>query len=515
MEIMEIVFVIIAFVLGFGISYIARYFNILKANTSAAQVIDEANKKANNIEKSAILDAKTLAHEYKMQAEEEAKVRRQEIVELEQILLKKEQAIDKRDMMLASRQEILMSKEDTYEKKSEKLKNDELLLEKKINEQLEILEKISGYTKIEAKEVLIEQVKSQIESEMAAMIRDAEDEAKETAEEKAKNLIANAMQRFSAEQANERTIATVSLPSEEMKGRIIGREGRNIRAIEAATGVDLIIDDTPEAITVSCFDPIRREIAKLSIETLIQDGRIQPGRIDEIVNKSRENVNKVIKEAGEQAIFELGLTKVNKELVMMIGKLKFRTSYGQSALKHSMEVAYLSGMLAAEIGEDENLARRAGLLHDIGKAIDFEQEGSHIELGAKYARKYGENDIVINGIETHHGNKPPIGIIPILVTTADALSASRPGARMESLENYVKRLEKLEAISNEFEGVESTYAVQAGREIRVIVKPELIDDLQCFKLAREIREKIENEMTYPGQIKVNVIRETKAVEIAK
>ena len=512
---MTIIVFIVAFILGALSLQILRHFSIIKANTQASDIIEEANKKAINIEKHAILDAKTLAHEYKMEAEQDIKARRQEISEMESHLSKKEQAIDKKELLISGRQELLMNKEDELERKVEKIKRDEEALEDKKKDQIKLLENISGYSKHEAKQELIEQVKSQIENEMSALIKEAEEEAKEKSETKAKELVATAIQRYSAEQANERTIATVALPSEEMKGRIIGREGRNIRAIEAATGVDLIIDDTPETITVSCFDPIRREIARQSLDALIQDGRIQPSRIEELVNKAKENVDKTIKEAGEQAIFELGITKISKELVNLIGKLKYRTSYGQSALKHSMEVAFLTGMMAAEIGENEKLARRAGLLHDIGKAIDFEQEGSHVELGAKFAKKYGENATVVNAIESHHGNVPTKGIIPVLVAAADALSASRPGARMESLENYIQRLEKLEEIGNGYPGVESCFAIQAGREIRVIVKPDEVDDIACFKLARDIKNQIEKELTYPGQIKVSVVRETKASEVAK
>ncbi|MDF9867583.1 ribonuclease Y [Bacilli bacterium PM5-3] len=512
---LDIVIFIVAFILGALFLQALKHFSIIKANTKADEIVEEANKKAINIEKHAILDAKTLAHEYKMEAEQDIKARRQEISELELNLSKKEQAADKRELLISGRQEILTNKEEELERKYEKLKKEEELLEDKKKEQITLLENISGFSKQEAKQELVEQVKSQIQNEMSALIKEAEEEAKEKSEATAKNLVAIAIQRYSAEQANERTIATVALPSEEMKGRIIGREGRNIRAIEAATGVDLIIDDTPETITVSCFDPIRREIARQSLDALIQDGRIQPSRIEELVKKSKSNVDKTIKEAGEEAIFELGITKMPKELVTLVGKLKYRTSYGQSALKHSMEVAFLTGMLAAEIGENEQLARRAGLLHDIGKAVDFEQEGSHIELGAKYAKKYGENPVVINAIESHHGNVPANGIIPILVAAADALSASRPGARMESLENYIQRLEKLEKIGNEFAGVESCYAIQAGREIRVIVKPDEVDDIACYTLARDIKNKIEKDLTYPGQIKVSVLRETKASEIAK
>lgn len=506
---------VIAFILGVLFFFALTRLNIVKAGAKANEIIVEANKKAIDIEKHAVLDAKTTAHEYKISAEQEIKERRQEIIELEHDLNRKEQMVDKKEMIVSGRQELITSKENELEKRLQKIKKEEEKIEIHKNEQLSMLEKISSYTKVEAKEELIQIVKSQIEIETSTIIKEAEEEAKEKADDIAKDYIATAIQRYSAEQAGEKSISTVALTNEEMKGRIIGREGRNIRAIEAATGVDLIIDDTPEVITVSCFDPIRREIARQVLEQLVQDGRIQPTRIEELVKKAKEDVDKAIKKAGEEAIFELGITKMAKELVYLVGKLKYRTSYGQSALKHSMEVAFLTGMLAVEVGENEILARRAGLLHDIGKAVDFEQEGSHVELGVKYAKKYGEHEYVINGIETHHGNKPPIGIIPILVTAADALSASRPGARMESVENYIKRLEQLEDIAKQFNGVENSFAIQAGREIRVIVKPEEVSDLECFKLARDIKEKIENELTYPGQIKVNVLRETNAVETAK
>ena len=351
--------------------------------------------------------------------------------------------------------------------------------------------------------------------EVTAFIKEQEDEAKSKASLYAKDIIAAAINRYSQEETIERTVNVVALPSEEMKGRIIGREGRNIKAIENATGVELIIDDTPEAITISCFDPVRREIARLSLETLIRDGRIQPGRIEEVVQKTKNELNEVIQKTGEDAIFELGLSRVNKEIVMMLGKLKYRTSYGQNGLQHSLEVAHFAGMMAAELGLNQQLARRAGLLHDLGKAVDHEMEGSHVELGAKFAKKYGENATVINAIESHHGDVEPTSVISILVAAADTLSAARPGSRSETIENYIQRLEKLEEISKSFQGVDKVFAIQAGREVRVVVKPDKVDDLASHKLAREIRDKIENELTYPGHIKVTVIREIRANEIAK
>ena len=354
-----------------------------------------------------------------------------------------------------------------------------------------------------------------MEKEVATYILEKEDEAQQKAADTVKNIIATAIQRYAQEETIERTVSTVTLPSEEMKGRIIGREGRNIKTIEQLTGVDLIIDDTPDALTISCFDPIRREIARLSLETLMRDGRIQPARIEEVVNKVTKEMNDTMIKVGDDAVFKLGIGKIHRELVKLIGRLKYRYSYGQNVLQHSMEVAYFAGIMAAELGLNQSLAKRAGLLHDIGKAIDFEQDGSHIELGSKVAKKYGENAVVINAIESHHGEVPPTSLIANLVAAADALSAARPGARFESMEGYIQRLEQLENIANEFDGVERTYAIQAGREIRVMIQPEKVDDVKMTKIAHDIREKIENEMTYPGQIKVTLIRETRVSEIAK
>ena len=382
-------------------------------------------------------------------------------------------------------------------------------------EQLELLEKISGFSKEQAKEVVMQNVKSTMAKEVTLYINEQEMEAKLTAEKKAKELIVTAMQRYAADIASDQTVTVVTLPNEDMKGRLIGREGRNIRTIEAVTGVDLIIDDTPEVIVLSSFDPLRREIAKVTLETLIKDGRIHPARIEELYDKVCEDYKKIIREKGEEALFELGISKVDPEIVELVGKLAFRTSYGQDALAHSKEVAHLAGLMASELGENVQLAKRAGLLHDIGKAIDFEVEGSHVEIGADIAKKHGEDKVVINAIESHHGDKKAEYIISELVAVADALSASRPGARNDSLENYVKRLEELESIGNSMEGVEKTFAMQAGRELRVMVKPDEIDDLSSYKIAREIKDKIEETMQYPGTIKVVVIRETRAEEVAK
>ena len=401
------------------------------------------------------------------------------------------------------------------EKKSEELGKLEAQLKEQIDAKIVELEKIAAMSANEAKEELFKLVEQKMSKEVTAFIKEQEDEAKSKASLYAKDIIAAAINRYSQEETIERTVNVVALPSEEMKGRIIGREGRNIKAIENATGVELIIDDTPEAITISCFDPVRREIARLSLETLIRDGRIQPGRIEEVVQKTKNELNEVIQKTGEDAIFELGLSRVNKEIVMMLGKLKYRTSYGQNGLQHSLEVAHFAGMMAAELGLNQQLARRAGLLHDLGKAVDHEMEGSHVELGAKFAKKYGENATVINAIESHHGDVEPTSVISILVAAADTLSAARPGSRSETIENYIQRLEKLEEISKSFQGVDKVFAIQAGREIRIVVKPDKVDDLASHKIARDIKTKIEEELTYPGHIKVTVIREIRASEIAK
>lgn len=512
-------FAIVTYVLAVGIGILGYFvftkLRISKANVDASKIIDEATVKADNIVKEAILDAKTQAYEYKLEAEKEVKEQRLEVTKFENKLLQREQNIDRRDIALQGREDVLEEKSKQLGKKSEELGRLEAQLKLQIDSKIEELEKIAKMSANEAKNELFKLVEQKMANEVTAYIKEQEDEAKSKASMYAKDIIAEAINRYSQEETIERTVNVVSLPSEEMKGRIIGREGRNIKAIESATGVELIIDDTPEAITISCFNPIRREIARLSLETLIRDGRIQPGRIEEVVQKTKKELNEVIQKAGEDAIFELGLSRMNKELIMMIGKLKYRTSYGQNALQHSLEVAHFAGMMAAELGLNQQLAKRAGLLHDLGKAVDHEMEGNHVELGAKFAKKYGENATVVNAIESHHGDVPATSVISILVAAADTLSAARPGSRSETIENYIQRLEKLEEISKNFEGVDKVYAIQAGREVRVVVKPDKVDDLMSHKLAREIKDKIENELTYPGHIKVTVIREIRANEIAK
>lgn len=515
----EFVWGIIGLVLGVicGILFmrVKPIFGLKEAQKKVQKAVKEAETKAEQIVRSAQLDAKSLTYEMKAEADKEIKEKKAEVQSLENKILQREQSIDKRDIALQGKEEILDQKNEQLTKRSKELDKREQDLDTKFDAIIKELEKVSAMTQQEAKQVLFERVQEKIAGEIASYIKTKEEEAKDKVNETARNLLGLAVQKYSQEVACEKTISVVALPSDDLKGRIIGREGRNIRTLEQKIGVDLIIDDTPEVITVSCFDPIRRETARLALEYLIKDGRIQPGKIEEAVDKATQEVNESTKAAGEEAMFKLGINKINKDLVNIIGRLKYRTSYGQNVLQHSIQVAYLAGIMAAELGVDQYLARRAGLLHDLGKAVDFEMEGSHVDIGVRLAKKYGERPEVINAIASHHGDVPATNVISNLVAAADTLSAARPGARSESLENYIQRIEKLEQISKEFEGVSNAYAIQAGREIRVMVVPSVVDDIKSFKLARDIREKIENELTYPGQIKVTVIRETRATEIAK
>lgn len=485
------------------------------ADAQAKQVIRDAEIKAERITKNAELDAKQAVFEAKQQAQSEARQMKADAQAEASKLDIREDTIDRRDAALTAKEADLDKKNDTLTAKIADCDAKTAELSTKIDSIISELEKVSGMSTKEAHDEIMARVESKMSSEIAAYIKNQEDEARDTAQAKAADLLSLACAKYAQEVTTERTVSVVSLPSDEMKGRIIGREGRNIRIIEQTLGVDIVIDDTPEVITVSCFDPIRREIAKRTLETLVKDGRIQPGRIEEVAAKSKRDIETETQKSGEEAAFRLGLPKINRELLGYLGKLKYRTSFGQNALDHSIEVAYLAGIMAAELGQDQLMARRAGLLHDIGKAVDFEQEGSHVQLGSELARKYGEPDIVINAIESHHGDVEAKYIISHLVAAADTLSAARPGARSETLETYVKRVEQLEVIAKGFEGVQQAFAMQAGREIRVMVVPEKVSDNDSVRLAQEIKEKIENEMTYPGTIKVSVIREYKAIETAK
>ena len=485
------------------------------ARKEADKLIEKAEKEAEKTKRDRLLELKEESYKLKEQTDNEIKEKKKEIAELKESVDEREKNLNKRDELLQERERGLDARDKDLLASQKEIQEKDAKMESILKEQLALLESISGFTKEKAKEMVMRKVEDEMSGEIAIYLRERENDAKLEADRKAKEYLVASMQKYATDVANEQTVTTVSLPNDEMKGRIIGREGRNIRTIEAITGVDLIIDDTPEIIVLSSFDPLRREIAKVTLEGLIKDGRIHPARIEELYDKTCEDFKALIREKGEEALFSLSITRVNPELVDLIGKLYFRTSYGQNALQHSIEVGNLAGLLASELGENVALAKRAGLLHDLGKAIDFEVEGSHVELGAEFAKKYGEGEIIINAIESHHGDKKPTHVISELVAIADTLSAARPGARNDSLENYIKRLEQLEEIGNSVKGVDKTFAMQAGRELRVIVKPEEIDDLESYKIAREIKDQVEEKMQYPGTIKVVVIRETRAEEIAK
>ena len=510
-----VLLLIVGLFVGAIIAFIIMSLKKKSEQYKASSIIEKAKKEAEKAKRDALLEAKEETYKLKLETEKEIKEKKEEIKSNEERLLQRESSIDRRDGLLQNREQMLDEKENSIIKKQKDIQKLEEKAENVIKEQIEKLEKISGFSKKQAKEEIMKQVELSMSKEIAAFIKEKEADAKMEVDKKAKNLLVESMEKYASDVTNEQTVSVVNLPNDDMKGRIIGREGRNIRTIEAVTGVDLIIDDTPEAIVLSSFDPLRREIARQTIEALIKDGRIHPSRIEELYDKTCKELNIKIREYGEEAMFELGITKLDPELVTILGKLYFRTSYGQNALKHSKEGAHLAGIMAAELGENVALAKRAGLLHDIGKAIDFEIEGSHVEIGANIAKKYGEDKVVLNAIESHHGDKKPNCVISVLVAIADSLSAARPGARNDSLENYVKRLEQLESIATDFDGVDKAYAMQAGRELRVIVKPDKVDDLGSYKTARDIKTRIEKEMQYPGTVKVTVIRETRAVEEAK
>ena len=513
---MEFVYAIIGVLVGIAIGFFVGMVyrkkvaerEIGSAELEATRLINEAIRSGENRKKEMLLEAKDEIHRSRTEHDKEVKERRAELSKQERRLEQKETALDKKT-------EAFERKEEDLNRKLQKVAETQAAAEEIKNQQLQTLEKISELTQEQAKQYLLQSVENEVRHEAAMKIKEIEQQMKDEAEDKAREVISTAIQRCAADHAAEVTVSVVALPNDEMKGRIIGREGRNIRTLETITGVDLIIDDTPEAITVSSFDPVRREIARLALEKLIADGRIHPTRIEDMVEKARKEVERTIREEGERACYETGVHNLNPELVKILGRQKYRTSYGQNVLNHSIEVSHIAGLMASELGVDVALAKRAGLLHDLGKAIDHEVEGSHVQLGADLARKYKENPVVVNAIEAHHGDVEPKTVIAVLVQAADAISAARPGARRENVENYIRRLQKLEELTGSYPGVDKAFAIQAGREVRIMVKPEVVTEDNMILLARDIAKKIEAELEYPGQIKVNVIRETKAIEYAK
>ncbi len=512
MDIWHVILPLVTIVIGAFFGYIYRRnvaeAKVGRAEESVKKLVADAQRKAEAVKKETILEAKEEVHTLRTEFDRESKERRSEIQRIERRLAQREETLDKKMASVESKDEQINKKLKEVSKRKEDI-------DQVFADQVTQLEKISGMTIDEAKSLLLEKVEQETRRDMAVYVRDIEYKAKEEADKKSREIIANAIQKYAADHVAENTVSVVSLPNDEMKGRIIGREGRNIRALETATGIDLIIDDTPEAVILSGFDPIRREIARIALEKLIIDGRIHPARIEEMVKKARKEVDKEIRDAGEQAAFDTGIHNLHPEIVKLLGRLKYRTSYGQNVLKHSLEVAHLSAVMAAELGANIKLAKRGGLLHDIGKAVDHEVEGPHIQIGADLAKKYREANDVIHCIQAHHGDIEAQTVEAVLVQSADAISAARPGARRETLENYIKRLEALEEIANSFSGVDKCYAIQAGREVRILVKPEDVDDAGMHLMAKDIVKKIEKDLDYPGQIKVNVIRETRSIDFAK
>ncbi|MDU0963834.1 MAG: ribonuclease Y [Peptostreptococcus anaerobius] len=502
----------IAVIIGLLIGYVIRKniseAKIGQAETLAKEIVEKANRDSETVKKEKLLEAKEEIHRLRTEGERENKERRNEVQKYEKRVLQKEETLDRKMQSLEQKEVNLTRKVEDVKKKEDEV--DQIR-----EQQVQKLESISGFTTEEAKEIILSNAERDVRREMSLMIKEKEYKAKEEAEKRAREIIGYAIQKCSADHVAETTVSVVNLPNDEMKGRIIGREGRNIRALETLTGIDLIIDDTPEAVILSGFDPLRREVARIALENLISDGRIHPARIEEMVEKGKKEVQSIIKEAGEQAMFDTGVHGLHPELVKLLGRLKYRTSYGQNVLKHSIEVSILAGIMAEEIGADPKLAKRAGLVHDIGKAVDHEIEGTHIEIGMDLLKKYKESKEVIHAMSTHHGDYEPQTVEAVLVTAADAVSAARPGARRETLESYIKRLEKLEEITNSYEGVEKSFAIQAGREVRIMVKPEEVSDEEMHLLARDMTKRIEEDLDYPGQIKVSIIRETRATDYAK